>query len=220
MDPIITRPPPTSCTYDLTSPTHTRITLPPASAWRSGLHWHETHTEYLLLVRGSIRLRVGSTTTILTAPANGEGTEVTVPIGARHEWGRATADGEEVVVVERTAPEDGAKSVFFWQLNGVVLGAGKEEERGWVQGLVGEWWIPLQLFVIFGVLDNWPVFLDLGSWGMVVRGVEWAVTRAVLAGAGVVGWVGGVEAVRKDRMPEGLWGPWEMQKGRIEREEE
>lgn len=157
-------------------------------------------------MRGSIRVRLGSGITILTAPADGKGVEVKVERGLRHEWSRASLEGKDVVVVERTDLEDGLKSVFFWQLNGVILAADREEEdEGWLQMLVGGSWIPLQLFMIFRMLDNWPVFVDLGAWGMLGRWTEGVFTHTVLGVAGVLGWVGGVMAVRRERMPEGLW---------------
>ncbi|KAF2812141.1 uncharacterized protein BDZ99DRAFT_568882 [Mytilinidion resinicola] len=208
-NPTITRPPPNAVVYDLSSPTQTTITLPPNSTWTSGLHYHTTHTEYLRLLHGSISLRLGTATTILTAPPDGTGIEVTVPRGVRHEWRRADSpavkqvDGDgDVVVVERTDPADGAKSVFFWNLNGAILDGGRG--RGWW----GAAWLTMELLIVFRALDNWPVFVDLGAFGGVGRALEACVAHGVLGAAGAAGWLAGIQAVRRERMPGALWEGW------------
>ncbi|KAF2488448.1 hypothetical protein BU16DRAFT_623489 [Lophium mytilinum] len=204
LNPIITRPLPNAVVYDLTSPTQTTITLPPNSTWTSGLHYHTTHTEFLLLLHGSIRLRLGGGATLLTAPKSGEGIEITIPRFARHEWSRAGGDAEDasdVVVIERTDPADGAKSVFFWNLNGAILEFSERRVQGWY----AEFWLMIELFSIFWALDNYPVFLDLSRFGGIGRGVEGCVTYLVLAAARGVGWIGGIDGVRRERMPRELW---------------
>ncbi|OCK79814.1 hypothetical protein K432DRAFT_299023 [Lepidopterella palustris CBS 459.81] len=229
-DPIITRPPPSSVTYNLSSPHQTIITLPPNSSWTSGLHWHSTHTEYLLLLRGSIHLRLNSVSKTLSALADGSGVEVTIPQGARHEWERADAgkgeegDGEEVLVIERTDPNDGEKSLFFWNLNGVVMVAAQKgtESRIGLRRLVEKAWMMLSLLRIFWELDNWPVFLDLGGMvqgftygGLLLRlayRVEWIVAHLILGAASALGKVFGMKAVRKEMTPKALWNEWESRR--------
>jgi hypothetical protein len=155
---IISRPLPNSVTYDLTNTPHdVRITLPRGSTWTSGLHWHETHDEYLVLVSGRIRVRVGEVTRVLTAPASSSGppthpgeedsshpqtgVEIHIPRGTWHEWSgywgsekelddEEQEEAEEVVVIERTDPADGDKAVFFWGLNGVILHGGTQPTTG------------------------------------------------------------------------------------------
>lgn len=79
----------------------TTIVLPTHSWWTSGLHWHETHTEYLRLIRGSIFVRLGNETRIISAqggspwhwnegpPPPPETLIIRVDRGVRHNWGRA-----------------------------------------------------------------------------------------------------------------------------------
>ncbi|SPO03469.1 uncharacterized protein DNG_06152 [Cephalotrichum gorgonifer] len=81
---IITRPLPNAVTYDLSSPDRVTITLPPSSTWSSGLHWHESHTEYLQVLRGSIKVRLGDREQIVSA-SPGNQPEITVPRYAWHE---------------------------------------------------------------------------------------------------------------------------------------
>jgi hypothetical protein len=131
-----------------TTPLHTTILLPKHSQWTSGLHWHNTHTEYLRLVKGSISVRLGTQTILISAALGGsfslkgpglveEGLTVQVDRGMRHEWGRAQdyLEGkgagiqedrlppdfdEDVVVEEWTDPSDIGKPLFFFNLNGII----------------------------------------------------------------------------------------------------
>jgi uncharacterized RmlC-like cupin family protein len=113
MEPIITRGLPNAVVYNLSDQFQTTITLPSGSTWTSGLHWHETHTEYLRLVKGTIRVRLGNTTSIISAHDSPEPMEVKVERNVWHEWSRATPDGEEVIVIERTDPADHENHLFF-----------------------------------------------------------------------------------------------------------
>ncbi|KAH8902890.1 Cupin, RmlC-type, partial [Coniochaeta sp. PMI_546] len=239
---VISRPHPSAVTYDLSRPHRVKITLPPGSKWSSGLHWHETHTEYLRLLSGTIRVRLGDEVRVLSASApgggdgdgDGVGVEVRVDRYVWHEWGRA-GDGEEgeegeedVVVEERTEPEDGEKGLFFWNLNGVILRAQKwEMGRGWLTGwwlsrwLMG-WWVEVNLFAIFWRLDNFPVFVDFAEgvrrWGwtvsegsvvaQVLRWLDWCWTHLVLMLASWVGWVVGVRPVRPEFTPREEYERW------------
>ncbi|KAL2150096.1 hypothetical protein VTH82DRAFT_7772 [Thermothelomyces myriococcoides] len=101
---IIRRSPPDAVIYDLSVPHQVTITLPAGSSWTSGLHWHETHTEYLRLVKGRIRLRLddavhslsasssssSSSSSAAAAAAAASPTEIRVERGVWHEWGRAS----------------------------------------------------------------------------------------------------------------------------------
>jgi hypothetical protein len=97
---IPTSPPTLQFTETSATPTSiTTILLPKNSTWTSGLHWHNNHTEYLRLVQGSIFVRLGSDTQIISAVAGGRhdmggglatgGLVIKVDKGMRHNWGRA-----------------------------------------------------------------------------------------------------------------------------------
>ena len=143
------------------------ITIPPHSNWTSGPHWHETHTEYLRVVQGAAKVTLSNQTRVVR-PSDGI---VTVPKFTIHEWGRISpteADGnisrhqadEDLIVEEWTDPVDGLKNVFFRNLNGVIL----DETQGGKSAPRSEWWLTLQLWVIFHDLDNWPVLLGGPFW--------------------------------------------------------
>jgi len=235
---IIHRPAPDAVTYDLTTPNKVTITIPAGSAWSSGLHWHESHTEYLQLIKGSIRIRLGDTVQIVSAPASADANasplEIRVNKGVWHEWSRADinadADGgkdaEEVVVIERTDPADGEKALFFWNLNGVILEAQRGVKPGFVPGWLGGIWVMLSLFSIFDALDNIPVFLGVrdkvvrrgfvgkGSmWDGFVKGLEGLWSKGVLRVAATVVWMVGEGAVRRRFTPEREYAAWVDRKG-------
>jgi mannose-6-phosphate isomerase-like protein (cupin superfamily) len=231
---VINRAGPAAVTYDLSDPHRVRITVPAGSRWSSGLHWHETHTEYLRVVSGRARVRLGDVTKVFGASDG----EVRVDRSVWHQWeaddgvstgeGKEEGEGDDLVVEERTEPEDGDKAVFFWNLNGVILSASAKKPGWrvpkWLWGLGLDFWVTLNLFVIFGRLDNVPVFLDLRWWlarlGLRLRPVQgsitaqaidlvdWAVSHAVLALAGWVGWLFGVQAVAREYTPEAEYRSW------------
>jgi len=213
----ITRPAPASVKYDLSSSHQTVITLPSGSTWSSGLHWHERHTEYLRVVKGSVCVVLDGRTNIVTAPTamGEEAVEVEVGMYVRHEWFRADrggeVEGEEVVVFERTEPDDGEKSIFFWNLNGVVLEAAQAKKRCLVAGRpswfarlgcwVLGWMLWIRLMVIMRALDNFPVFWSFEEYidlGRVSTALEWLITHLVLEAVGLVGWAFGVRAVGRE----------------------
>jgi hypothetical protein len=99
-------------------------------------------------VRGSIFVRIGSDTQIISAVAGGRhdmggglatgGLVIKVDKGMRHNWGRAQHHlfqryrgvpkdimpkdvDDEVIVEEWTDPVDMQKALFFWNLNGIIL---------------------------------------------------------------------------------------------------
>ncbi|TVY82024.1 hypothetical protein LSUE1_G003323 [Lachnellula suecica] len=153
----------------------TTITLPPHSPWTSGLHWHESHTEFLRVISGRAWVSVSGISRIVSASDG----ELVVPKFARHEWRRAAVgDGsafqerwndEELVVEEWTDPFDGEKEVFFRNLNSVILDT-VAQPAWWM-----EWWLSLQLFVVFSEADNYPVF-----WLHENERIQYLLTHAVL----------------------------------------
>ncbi|KAK3313282.1 Cupin, RmlC-type [Apodospora peruviana] len=219
--PIISRPLPNAVTYDLTLKNLVTITLPSGSQWTSGLHFHQTHIEYLRVLKGSVRIRLGDENFVVTAtPGSSQPLEIRVGKHAWHEWGRADPNDEtEVVVVERTDPEDGEKAVFFWNLNGVILHAQRMVKPrlvpGWMFGVFMEVWVSLQLFAIFGVLDNFPVVFDVRGVSGLVPGsrrdkflhwVEQLFARVVVGAVAMIAKVLGISAVRKEFTPEAEYG--------------
>ncbi|KAJ3497070.1 hypothetical protein NLG97_g2175 [Lecanicillium saksenae] len=226
---IIKRPLPNAVTYDLTSRDCVTITLPPQSTWTSGLHWHQDHEEYLKVVQGSIHVVLGDEEFIVSATAAHQ-PEIKVPRYAWHSWRRAEADGDEVIVVERTDPVDLKKAVFFWNLNGVILDAPALDARlsmlpSRLRALVMDFWITLSLFVIFHHLDNFPVFVNvpalldrflpsLKTWHAASRAgkwLDWAVTRASLWLAACLGRILGVTPVQRRYTPASIYERWRNQ---------
>ncbi|GAW20270.1 hypothetical protein ANO14919_097710 [Xylariales sp. No.14919] len=234
MESVITRPAPAAVTFDLSHPTHTTITLAAGSTWSSGLHFHATHDEYLVVQRGAVRVRCGSKVQIVTVRPGSAPVEIAIPRGVWHEWGRAPPDSpgsdtsldqEDVIVVERTDPADGEKSVFFWNLNGVIL----QQRPRWLP--IGEfwgWWVTLQLFIIFAELDNVPVMLDVKEWlvraglegtmrGLVgetrlehcVKYVDESWSLLVLWLVRLIGGILGIRAVRRKFTPDEAYKRWE-----------
>lgn len=236
-NPIIKRDAPEAVVYDLSEPHQVTITLPPSSTWSSGLHWHERHIEYLRVVKGSIHVTLdGQARTISATDAE---TEVRVDRNVWHEWRRAdTEGGEDVVVVERTDPEDGEKAVFFWNLNGVVLRAQGLARPPYVPGLLHgillEVWVSLSLFAIFRELDNVPVFVNVlqafSKRGFVfgdktlghtaLRRVDFLVSHILLLLASSISVLFGITAVRDDFTPSEVRQKWVASKAERRRHKE
>jgi hypothetical protein len=125
---------------------------------------------------------------------------------------------DDVVVEEWTDPSDLSKPLFFWNLNGVITAP---EDRPVpalhkvARSMMGGWWIPFQLFVIFWELDNWPVFPTLEGFGIRMRlhqSVEFAITFSVLCVVSLVAKGLGVKAVVEERTPKELWTAWQSEK--------
>ena len=149
---------PGSVTYTMPSSGSTTVTisLPPGSTWTSGLHWHESHTEFLQISRGTARITLHGCSRNYTA----EDGVIRVEKYQIHEWKRAETEGsvdEELVVKEWTDPADGEKEVFFRNLNSVILDAAESKP---VPYLPIGWWITWQILVICYGLDNFPVFVS------------------------------------------------------------
>jgi uncharacterized RmlC-like cupin family protein len=209
---VIHRTGPASVIYNLSQPCQTTITLPAKSIWTSGLHWHETHDEYLKVVKGSIHVRLGPSSSIVR-----EGEEVKVEKFVRHEWSRAKPDdNDEAVVIERTEPADIEKHLFFWNLNGIILESITVTREDWVSRWFIDWTVTLKLFMVFCTLDNWPVFYDLEAYRNRNNGlrcfltlhIESMVTHLVLLIAWIVGTMLGWNAVDEAFTPSTLMKEW------------
>lgn len=165
-----------------------------------------------------------------------EGLEIVVNRYVRHNWGRAEGYrpetrlhryrnfvrpkdfDKEIIVEEWTDPSDIDKPLFFWNLNGIItapLDTPLPRMQAMARLLLGSWWIPFQLFIVFWDLDNWPVFLRVGEESRftpaervavrVQRSVEYVATFLVLLLAKILGKILGVDAVSRNRTPTALW---------------
>ncbi|KAH7064992.1 hypothetical protein B0J12DRAFT_560169 [Macrophomina phaseolina] len=232
---IIKRPLPNAVTYDLSSSAQTTITLPTGSSWKSGLHWHEHHVEYLRVVRGRVRVRLGDTVSVHSAASDEVGpnkhktAEIRISKNMRHEWSRAEFDGEDVVVVERTEPADGEKAIFFWNLNGVILDGqedseaqmselkgGKKSFAALLQRTVREVWVILNVFVIFRALDNFPVLVGFPE---PYRALDRVLTHLILRLVGILAGIWRIEPVRRRYTPEFAFRKWEERTKRQRKQE-
>ncbi|KAL7628022.1 hypothetical protein AAE478_002218 [Parahypoxylon ruwenzoriense] len=217
---VFMRPFPAAVTYDLSSSSAsaggtTTIRVPPHSTWSSGPHWHEAHTEFLQVLAGHAHVTLGGVE-MRVGPLDGV---VTVPRGVVHEWRRAAVGGRkrgggeagqgkkigdgddddegseeegELVVREWTEPRDGAKEVFFRNLNGLVLDAAGNNG--------GSWLLTLELWNLFSRADNYPVVLESPPWRACVGVVA---TKALMCAAVVAGWVFGCRGVYEEYSPRG-----------------
>ncbi|KAG5964857.1 hypothetical protein E4U56_002039 [Claviceps arundinis] len=221
---ILTRDLPHGITYDLRPPNHILVSLPPSSTWSSGLHWHEAHTEYLKVLQGSIRLRIGSRRRIVSASATHH-PEIRIDKFVPHEWARADPGGSHpVVVLERWDPPDGEETLLCRNVNGVRLegmrqrGRMRKERWGLLARLLLRVWIELRVMVMCARLDCIPVYVDLGSWprlrgvhvlsGQRLAMVDWVLSHVILTVAALMGWVMGMEAVDGRWTPRGEMEEW------------
>jgi mannose-6-phosphate isomerase-like protein (cupin superfamily) len=132
----------------------TTITVPPNSDWTSGLHWHETHREFLNIVQGSALVTVGSETRCLSKLDG----LITIEQHVLHEWKRNPENSEPLIVEEWTDPADGQKELFFRNLCSSILDITANPSRAPPPiGINLDWWITLQLLMIFREYDNYPV---------------------------------------------------------------
>ncbi|KAK6958351.1 hypothetical protein Daesc_001150 [Daldinia eschscholtzii] len=193
---VFTRAGPEAVTYDVSVRDEATIWVPAGSAWTSGAHWHDSHTEFLRVLSGRARVTL-SGRTFCVGP---EGGVVTVPRGAVHEWRREEGEEREreeeegsgqvgskdLVVREWTEPKDGAKEMFFRNLNGIILDASTTSGKG-----AGEALVMLELWNLFWRADNYPVTLGTGWVGRLA-------TRAAMGVAAVLGWVLGRTGVYEE----------------------
>lgn len=182
-------------------------------------------------------MTLGRETRIYSAKV-GDGEDVVLKVerGVRHNWGRAEEHlkgkrrnfelkgaeielgkaelNEEVIVEEWTDPSGISKPLFFWNLNGVVSAPPPTSLLG---RILGEYWTPFQLFIIFYALDNYPVMVSLeGRSYSYLEGlehaIEYMVTFAVLSMPSFVGRMLGIKAVSEERTPKMLWEAWLKEK--------
>ncbi|KAF5570503.1 hypothetical protein FPHYL_1179 [Fusarium phyllophilum] len=230
---VIERPLPNGVIYNMSTVGQVRITLPESSTWSSGLHWHETHDEYLKVVKGTIRVRLGDTRQVISA-TEGNQPEIKVPRYVWHEWQRAALEGEEVVVIERTDPDDNDKAIFFWNINGVILNSPKmlSDETSVLsrlpsrlQGLFLDSWIPLNLFIIFRSLDNIPVFLNAPDLSRVsdkrlrslLQNIDVVVSHLILLGVSWAGLVLGLQPVQQKYTPDDAYAAWQLRRKNVKK---
>lgn len=206
---IFARPFPAAVVYDLSARDQATIRVPAGSVWTSGPHWHDAHTEHLQVLRGRARLTLAGRE-LRVGPRDGV---VTVPRGAVHEWRRADAraaktgadededdegdgkeEGEELVVREWTDPRDGAKEVFFRNVNGLILDADADDDDD--DRRSGGTWsgalLKLDLWNLFWRADNYPVVLGSPGW------LGTTATRALMGVAVTLGWVLGCRGVYEE----------------------
>ncbi|KAL9120506.1 MAG: hypothetical protein Q9187_002940 [Circinaria calcarea] len=130
------------------------ICLPPGSGWTSGLHWHESHVEFLQVRQGRAQVTLGNITRIYQP----QDKVIRIEKNVIHRWRRPSArydEEEDLVVEEWTEPADGQNEIFFRNLNSVILDA----ERTVPPRIPVAWWIEWQIMVICHGMDNYPVFV-------------------------------------------------------------
>ncbi|KAK0654735.1 hypothetical protein B0T16DRAFT_320519 [Cercophora newfieldiana] len=154
----------------------------------TGLHWHETHTEYLQMIQGCALITVGDQTAVFT---NDSGV-VAIPRHTVHEVMRADSVEEgkhckdvELVIYEWADPSDGDKDIFFRNLLGLM----KDSRRTLLRTVS----LGISMVVLSGAHDNYPVFwggpkfVGRNGQSIIVRGVTYALMKLI----GAVGWVVG-----------------------------
>ncbi|KAI1100234.1 hypothetical protein F4804DRAFT_344892 [Jackrogersella minutella] len=136
--PIFTRPFPAAVVYDLSVQDQATIRVPAGSIWTLGSHWHEAHTEFLQVLAGRARVSLSGRTFCIRSQDG----VITGGNGAEEEGKgeKEVGDGEELVVKEWTEPRDGAKEVFFRNINGLILDATDDSNNkggsGWSDALL------------------------------------------------------------------------------------
>ncbi|MCJ1310767.1 hypothetical protein MMC25_004434 [Agyrium rufum] len=162
-----------SVRYDLPTEESTSITitLPPGSTWTSGLHWHETHTEFIKIVQGKALVTLGTLQHVYE-PKDGV---IQVERYEIHEWGRAPAEEEQateedLIVEEWNYPADGEKELFFRNLNSVVSDCSRTKPGPF---MTMDAWIDWQILAICHDFDNYPVYLSNFY-------LRWAATHVIL----------------------------------------
>ena len=168
----------------------TTITVPPGSEWTSELHWHDSHREFLKIIQGSALVTVGSRTQSMTASTG----LITIERGVLHEWRRDPNGNGDLIVEEWTDPADGQKELFFRNLCSSILDMTATPpcvaSPRWFPL---DWWITLQLFMVFKEFDNYPVL----SSGTLMK----PTTYVVLFLAQVLGYALGLRATYPQYMP-------------------
>ncbi|KAF5633439.1 Dolichyl-phosphate-mannose mannosyltransferase 2 [Fusarium sp. NRRL 52700] len=119
----------------------------------TGLHWHETHTEYLQVVQGYALVTVGDRTAVFSKDDG----IITIPRYTIHQYMRAdkTDEGKpgkdrDLIVREWTEPGDGDKEVFFRNMISLIM-----DKKDGTLGTVG---MLLSVMTVCWSHDNYPVF--------------------------------------------------------------
>lgn len=123
---------------------------------RTGLHWHEKHTEYLIVSSGKAFVTVNGITSIIDSNSG----EICIPIGIIHEWGLIEDNNnqEDLIIWERTEPNDGEKEIFFRNmiLSLIDSSIGNPYSSKNINNHFSIRDI-LQILIIFRSLDNYPI---------------------------------------------------------------
>ncbi|KAH7039766.1 uncharacterized protein B0I36DRAFT_357160 [Microdochium trichocladiopsis] len=151
---VFTRPLPNAVTYDLSTPDQATIRLPPGSTWTSGPHWHDTHTEFLQVIKGRAEVILG-----FRGPGargskgkgNG-GRDGSAGAGGEVEEEEEDEDGEGVTVMPAVTPLDGVViiprgTVHEWRRSRALLsrspqGDGEVQHEEEEELVVKEWTDP------------------------------------------------------------------------------
>ncbi|KAM0553959.1 hypothetical protein ACHAPJ_007031 [Fusarium lateritium] len=119
----------------------------------TGLHWHETHTEYLEVVQGYALVTVGDRTAVFSKDDG----IITIPRYTIHQYMRAdkTEKGRagkdvDLIVREWTEPGDGDKEIFFRNILSLL-----KDKKDTALGTVG---MLFSIMVVSWSHDNYPVF--------------------------------------------------------------
>lgn len=150
----------------------------------TGLHWHETHTEYLQVVQGYALITIDDRTEVFTKDDG----IITIPRYAVHQYMRADSSergrkGRDVdlIVREWTEPADGDKEVFFRNILSLLM-----DRKDTVAGNSSMF---LSIVVVAWAHDNYPVFWKgpsmLGR--RVQDGVRRGLTYVVMGSLAMIG---------------------------------
>ncbi|KAF9728822.1 hypothetical protein PMIN02_001359 [Paraphaeosphaeria minitans] len=125
----------------------TRAIAPKGSKFQVGAHWHEDYDEYMRIVQGRAKIRLGSTWKVFT-PEDGE---IKIPRMVVHDICRADRDAkpgegddEDMIIEEWSDPFDGAKEMFFRHIFSVTV---DKDVFGWK--------LPLQQLLIMISADGY-----------------------------------------------------------------
>lgn len=136
----------------------------------TGLHWHEEKKEYIQILQGRARVRVGNDTAIFTP----EDPPITIPRFVMHEYGRADlgaidSTDPDLRVKEWVSRPDGSKEVFFRNIMGLINDR-EDNFRGNLKLL-------LAIFTLMNEHDNYPVILSGPVW--LRKGLTYTMLRCV-----------------------------------------
>ena len=121
---------------------------------KTGLHWHETHTEYLRVSSGKASVTIDGVTSIIDSNSS----EICIRKEVVHGWGVIENDEEELIIWERIESGDGEKEIFFRSMVSSLVDSSMgnlySPQADFRRLSFGE---ILQFFLPFRYLDNYPV---------------------------------------------------------------